>query len=36
MNDITKVFRSLEESGLFTKEISKTIKNKIREEKVCY
>ena len=34
MNDITKIVKSLEESGLLTKGVSETIKNKSKEQKV--
>ena len=33
MNDIMKIEGSLEKSGLFTKGVSQTIKNKVREKK---
>ena len=33
MNDIMKIIQSLEESGLLTKEVSKTIKNESEEQK---
>ena len=33
MNDILKIVKSLEESGLLIKGISKTIKNKAKEQK---
>ena len=33
MNDIIKIVKSLEESGLFIKGVSETIKNKLKEEK---
>ena len=33
MNDIIKIVKSLEESGLLIKEVSKTIKNEIKEQK---
>ena len=33
MNDIMKIARSLEESGLLIKDVSETIKNKAKEEK---
>ena len=33
MNDIMKIVKSLEESGLLRKGISKTIKNKAKEQK---
>ena len=33
MNDIMKIIKSFEESGLLTKGISKTIKNKAKEQK---
>ena len=33
MNDITKIIKSLEESGLLTKGVSETIKNEAKEEK---
>ena len=31
MNDITKIIKSLEESGLLIKGISETIKNQVKE-----
>ena len=31
VNDIMKIFKSLEETGLLIKEVSKTIKNKTKE-----
>ena len=34
MNNITKAIKSLEESGLLIKQVSKTIKNKAKEQKV--
>ena len=33
MNDIMKIIKSLEESGLLIKSVSKTIKNKAKEQK---
>ena len=33
MNDIVKTVKSLEESGLFIKGVSETIKNKAKEQK---
>ena len=33
MNDIMKIFKSLEESGLLIKGVSKTIKNEANEQK---
>ena len=33
MNDITKIIKSLEESGLLTKGVSETIKNEAKEQK---
>ena len=33
MNDIIKIVKSLEESGLLMKEISETIKNEVKEQK---
>ena len=40
MNDITKIVKSLEESGLLIKGVSETIKNEAKEQKanfsVCY
>ena len=33
MNDIMKIVKSLEESGLFIKGVSETIKNKLKEQK---
>ena len=33
MNDIKKIFKSLEESGLLIKGVSKTIKNEAKEQK---
>ena len=33
MNDIVKIFKSLEDSGLLTKGIIKTIKNEAKEQK---
>ena len=33
LNDIMKIVKSLEESGLLTKDISKTIKNEATEQK---
>ena len=33
MNDIMKLFKSLEESGLLIKGVSKTIKNEANEQK---
>ena len=33
MNDIIKIVKSLEESGLFIKGVSETIKNKLKEQK---
>ena len=33
MNDIMKIVKSLEESGLLTKGVSKTIKNEAKEQK---
>ena len=33
MNDIMKIIKSLEESGLLIKGVSKTIKNKAKEQK---
>ena len=33
MNDIIKIFKSLEESGLLIKGVSKTIKNEEKEQK---
>ena len=32
MNDITKIVKSLEESGLLIKGVSKTIKNEAKEQ----
>ena len=34
MNDIMKIVKSLEESGLLIKDVSKTIKNEAKEQKV--
>ena len=36
MEDIMKIVKSLEESGLLTKEISKTIKNEVKEQKTDF
>ena len=40
MNDITKIVKSLEESGLLIKGVSETIKNEAKEQKAnfsaCY
>ena len=36
MNNITKTIKSLEESGLLIKQVSKTIKNKEKEQKVGF
>ena len=33
MNDTMKIFKSLEESGLFIKDINETVKNKVKEQK---
>ena len=33
MNDIKKIFKSLEKSGLLIKGVSKTIKNEAKEQK---
>ena len=33
MNDIMKIFKSFEESGLLLKGVSETIKNEAREQK---
>ena len=33
MNDIMKIIKSLEESGLLIKGVSETIKNKVKEQK---
>ena len=33
MNDITKIIKSLEESGLLIKGLSETIKNEAKEQK---
>ena len=33
MNDIIKIVKSLEESGLFIKDVSETIKNEEKEQK---
>ena len=33
MNDTMKIFKSLEESGLFIKDINETVKNKAKEQK---
>ena len=33
MNDIMKIIKSLEESGLLIKRVSKTIKNEAKEQK---
>ena len=33
INDIMKIVKSLEESGLLIKDVSKTIKNKAKEQK---
>ena len=34
MNDIMKIVKSLEESGLLIKDVSKTIKNEAKEQNV--
>ena len=34
MNDIMKIVKSLEESGLLIKDVSKKIKNEAKEQKV--
>ena len=34
MNDIMKIVKSLEESGLLIKDVSKTIKNEAKEQEV--
>ena len=34
MNDVMKIVKPLEESGLLKKNVSKTIKNKAKEQKV--
>ena len=36
MNNIMKIIKSLEESGLFIKSVSKTIKNEAKEQKGGY
>ena len=36
MNDIIKIVKSLEESGLLIKGVSKTIKNEEKEQKVGF
>ena len=33
MNDIMKIVKSFEESGLLTKDISETIKNEVKKQK---
>ena len=33
MNDVMKIVKSFEESGLLIKEVSKTIKNDVKEQK---
>ena len=33
MNDIMKIVKSLEESGLLIKDVSETIKNEVKEHK---
>ena len=36
MKDIVKITKSLEDSGLLLKGVSKTIQNKAKEQLVCY
>ena len=36
MEDIMKIVKSLEESGLLTKEISGTIKNEVKEQRTDF
>ena len=36
MNDIMKIIKALENSGILIKGVSKTIENETKEEKVCY
>ena len=36
MNDITKIIRSLEESGLLIKRVLETIKNEAKEQKLGF
>ena len=36
MNDILKIIKSLEESGLLTKGVSKTIKNEAKKQKSVF